>query len=281
MIRRIVIEGLCSVVFLLGQAQPPAPSPISLEEVVRLIRAGVGEELVIIRIKKSGKSFDLNTDEILELKRSGVTDSIIRTLMDPTLPYTPPPKPPEPKVTTAAEPVAPKKPVNPVIAALPAEPGIYFRLTSDEAFQRLDFKPVTAAGPGGKTIGVLTAGLKKAAVSGYLVGPSAGTSFHTGDREFYVRLPEKVVAEDIILIKTDPKKDRREINFGPDAAKPSFAPGIVKQYKSAELESGVFRFECAALDPGEYVFLVLGSSEEKKGIVSKGWPFGISTARGR
>jgi hypothetical protein len=273
--RRAVVVSLCSAVLLLGQSAPSASSAISLEEVVRLTSAGVSEELVITRIKKSGKSFDLTTDEILELKRSGISDNVIRTLMDPTLPYTPPPpKQPAPSVTSSAEPIPVKKPVNPIIAGLPAEPGLYFRLAPGAPVQRLDFKPVTAAGPAAKMFGVLTAGLKKGTVSGYLVGSTAKTILSRGSHEFYLRLTEKASAEDIILVKTDAKKDRREINFGRDPAKPSFEPEIVKRFESAEIDPGVFRLECA-LDPGEYIFLVLGSGEEKKGIVAKGWEFGI------
>src|SRR5688500_14593891 len=100
---------------LFGMCTGFAQSSISLDEVIRLSRAGVGEELIVTKVKRGGKAFDLTTEEILELKKSGVSDNVIKTLMDPALPYTPPPKPAPVAPPTAPPPIAaPAKPVHPL-----------------------------------------------------------------------------------------------------------------------------------------------------------------------
>ena len=72
------------------------PARLTVEEVVKLFQAGFSEDLIITRIKKNGKAFDLNTDEMLELKKLGVSDNVIKYLLDPAQPYTPPPPPAPP-----------------------------------------------------------------------------------------------------------------------------------------------------------------------------------------
>src|SRR5690349_10201113 len=68
-----------------------AAARLSLSEVVRSVRAGEPEETIVARIKRNARSFDLTKEEKDELKREGVSDTIIKYLMEPALPYTPGP----------------------------------------------------------------------------------------------------------------------------------------------------------------------------------------------
>src|ERR1051325_1035341 len=83
-------------------AQPPAPaSALSLEDVIKLTKDGFSEEVIVAKIKRNNKPFDLSRDELVELKKSGINDTIIRLLIDPAQPYTPPAPPPLPSATHA------------------------------------------------------------------------------------------------------------------------------------------------------------------------------------
>src|SRR6478672_10469370 len=82
-----------------GQSQP-AINSLSVEDVVGLVKKGFSEDVIITRIRKYGKAFDLSPDELVELRKLGVPDNIIRYLLDPSLPYTPPPPPAPPPATT-------------------------------------------------------------------------------------------------------------------------------------------------------------------------------------
>ncbi len=91
------------------QAKPPA-NELTAEQVAQLVQAGLSEDLVIAKIKKNNKAFDLSTEQLLQLKKAGASDNVIRLLMDPTaqpvvvpaVPATPAP----PVVETTATPVA-------------------------------------------------------------------------------------------------------------------------------------------------------------------------------
>ncbi len=68
------------------QLEPPRPAPgLSVEEVIQLVQAGLSEDLVIDRIKKNGKAFDLSTDQLLQLKKAGATNNTIKVMMNPGL----------------------------------------------------------------------------------------------------------------------------------------------------------------------------------------------------
>ncbi|MEK7154131.1 MAG: hypothetical protein AAB792_01075 [Patescibacteria group bacterium] len=61
----------------------PATTELTVEQVVQLIQAGLSEDLVIAKIKKNNKAFDLSTEQLLQLKKAGASDNIIRAMMDP------------------------------------------------------------------------------------------------------------------------------------------------------------------------------------------------------
>src|SRR4029077_4963386 len=62
---------------------------LTIEEVLKMSKAGVADELIIARVKRNGRPFDLNSDEIVALKTDGVSENVIKYLVDPALPYSP------------------------------------------------------------------------------------------------------------------------------------------------------------------------------------------------
>ncbi len=68
---------LCVTVF----AQPET---ITNNEVLRLTRAGLSENLIIRKIKNSDVKFTLRADDLIDLKKAGVTDRVIEIMMDRT-----------------------------------------------------------------------------------------------------------------------------------------------------------------------------------------------------
>lgn len=248
-------------------AQPP--QALSLDEVVRLAKAGLSEDLIIARIKRNAKPFDLSSAEIVELQQLGVSQTILKYLIDPALPYTPPPPP-----TASAGPVAPapspvKPPSDPRVLKIPPEMGLYW-LNQDQPVQ-LELKPVVVSKQGGKS--KLLLGLKKGHNIGSLAGTAAKTKLPAGGGALYARVQTPI--EDLVLVKLDIDEVRRDLDFGPKAAKPSFPPKSVHQFESKDVGQGVVRITLPTLDFGEYLLFILGSGEEKKGTLGKGWEFGV------
>lgn len=159
--------------------QEPARAPVTLtlDDVLKLVHAGVSEEIIVARIKRFNKPFDLNSDEILELKKAGVSDTIVKFLLDPAPPYVPPPPPQPPPAPAKVEPppAPPPPPKDPLTLKVPAEPGIYWlskATPGKEGFELLEMKPVVPLKRGGKMSSMLSGGLMKSIRSACWLDPS-------------------------------------------------------------------------------------------------------------
>ena len=62
-------------------AQRRADKPLTNLEVVRLVRAGFREKTVIAIIQRQPNKFELQPDRLIELKRQGVSENIILTML--------------------------------------------------------------------------------------------------------------------------------------------------------------------------------------------------------
>jgi len=47
------------------------------------------------------------------------------------------------------------------------------------------------------------------------------------------------------------------------------------QFDSKQVAPGLFRLSVAAKNTGEFLFFILGSGDEKKGTLGKGYDFGV------
>ncbi len=251
-------------------------TPLSVEEVLKQSQGGVSEELIITEIKKNGKPFDLNSDEILDLKKSGVSDTVIKYLLDPSQPYTPPAPPPKAPETPAPTPPpkappAKKYPPDANAAHVPPDPGLY--TFAPGSLQTSEIKILLGEKEGaglGKVI------MKKGKVIAYLVGPAAKTRVAEGAPVLYIRLPEGKGIEELLLVALERKNDRRELDIEPPAPKPE----TLRQFDSLEVGAGLYRLTPAKLIKGEYMFYLNGSAEPAKGSYGKGYDFGAGPAPG-
>jgi hypothetical protein len=67
---------------------------ITNETILTMVKAGLGEELIISKIKTSKNQFDVSMDGILKLKNEGVNENIIKAMLEAS----------KPKVSTPPEP---------------------------------------------------------------------------------------------------------------------------------------------------------------------------------
>lgn len=240
---------------------------LSVEEVVKLTRAGFAEDIIITKIKKNAKAFDLSTDELLDLKRAGVTDNVIKYLLDPSQPYSPPPPPPNP--ATAGKPSPAKKyPDEPYASRVPAEPGLYFFSVSEPVKAELKF---LLGEEQGKSL------MKKGKTTAYLIGMAAKMRINRTKPTFYVRLPEGKEVEELVLVNLSPKDGRRELDAGPPGPKQQLKAEQVRPFEPLEVGPHLFKLIPAKLEPGEYLFFFVGSADPSKGIYGKGYDFGVDS----
>jgi hypothetical protein len=268
---------LAALSVLRAQDAPRATEgALTIEEVVGYSKQGMTDEFIITRVKRNAKAFDLNPDEIAALRDLGISDAVIKYLLEPSQPYSPPAPPAAPPPTSSGPsplpslPAAkPKPPSDPRVLKLPPELGIYY-LTDAGEFAPLEIKPVVPFKQPGK---MPLLGSKH--IIGTLIGSAAKTRISGPSAIFFSRLGEKVSIDDLALLSLETSGKQRDLDFGKKPGKPVFPVGSIKQFESKEIVAGVYRFIVPASNPGEYLFFILGSGEEKKGQLGKGYDFGV------
>jgi len=63
---------------------PRAPRPLTNDDVVTMVQAGLPQDVVIEKIKASKTAFDTSTDALVALKKEGVGGDIIRVMVNPS-----------------------------------------------------------------------------------------------------------------------------------------------------------------------------------------------------
>jgi hypothetical protein len=81
LIRVVLVVAVCCAATLSSRAQRPSEAALTNAGVVKLVRAGFKEKTVIAIIRNRPSSFNLDPDELIELKRNGVSENIILTML--------------------------------------------------------------------------------------------------------------------------------------------------------------------------------------------------------
>jgi hypothetical protein len=63
------------------QPAVPAGLPPGVSDVLKLVRAGIKEDVILAKIKSEGQSYNLTTDQIIDLSNAGISQNIIAALM--------------------------------------------------------------------------------------------------------------------------------------------------------------------------------------------------------
>lgn len=96
--------------------------------IVRMVRAGLSTDIVVMKIERTAGRYDLSADGLIALKNAGVADSVIKAMM--TKAESAPPAPP-----ASPTPPAPPAAAQPATAAQPADPTCvdvrYYTLGND------------------------------------------------------------------------------------------------------------------------------------------------------
>ena len=269
LLQLIVLPTVWTVTLLPLQGAQANTPVLTVEDVVKLSQSGFPEELIITKIKKNGKAFDLSAEELLDIKKAGVSDSVIRFLLDPSLAYTPPAPPPTPPAPSIPSPAAPAKqyPPDTFASRVPWEPGLYY--FEKDTPSKIDVKMLLGAEGGGVKVLKL-----KGKTVGYLVGAASKTRITKPAPTFYLRLPEGKAIEEFVLIACGRKKARREVDLG-RGPKPQLKGNAMRQFDSLEVGVRLYKITTGKLAKGEYLFFMVGSAEPPKGSQGKGYDFGI------
>jgi len=261
-------------------AQSSAVSaPLSLEDIVKDWKTGISEDLIITKIKKNGRAFNLSGEEIRELTNSGISATVVKYLIDPSQPYSlpPPAAPPAPPTGQTGgnlpEVRTPPRTYPPDARAsrVPPDPGLY--RFSDDMPVKTEIRLLLGENQGPGITKVL---MKKGKAVGYLLGPTANTRISEAAPVFYLRLPEGKAIEEVVLLALNQTKERREIEIGQTLEKQELKAEAMRPFDSTEVGPRLFKITPSTnLVKGEYLFLLLGSAEPPKGSYGKVYDFSI------
>lgn len=67
-----------------GAAPPSESSGMTNGDVIKLVQAGIGESVVMTAVRTAAKTmFQLDADNLIALKKAGVSDNIVAVMLDP------------------------------------------------------------------------------------------------------------------------------------------------------------------------------------------------------
>ena len=113
--------------------QPAKTDRISVEDVIRLVKAGLSEDIIIQQIRRKGAPAELSADQLIHLKNASVGDRIIRAMLET-------PARPEAGASSSAAPAA-KRPPAPSAAGPRQRQPAASALIASPAAKRLQPSP--------------------------------------------------------------------------------------------------------------------------------------------
>jgi hypothetical protein len=240
--------GMLMSIYAQIPATPAAATPskaLTVEDVVKLSKAGLSDDTIIQKIRKNGQAFDLSPDQMIQLKSAGVGDKVVQAMLDPAKSEA------VPAVTGAAAKAA---------GDFPDEVGVYMKRQGTP-----DWVEVAPEVVNWKTGGVLKSmasyGVVKGDVNGHLQGKDSKT-VATTTTEFMVVAPEGVAVTEYQMLKLHENSDNREFRSMTGGVFHS-SGGATKdqvQFQGKKVAPRHFLIELSAnLTPGEYGFLPPGA----------------------
>jgi hypothetical protein len=248
-------KSFIALVFLAFCPLLVAQQALTNDGVIKLVKAGLSDELIVSTINGSAGQYDTSADGIIALKTAGVSDKVVAAIvMKASAPAPAAAAPAAPSAAAAGDPDDP---------ASPHDPGVYM-MTSQDGKQRMLFIDRVGAGREKAHRGFVTASMKAE-----IPGPRASVRTSDAMPTFYMFFPPtaEIGGTDTItsptqfsLLALEDKKDHREtsvakvamfggISYGNDEKKTSL-------FRADRIRSGVYKVVTSlSLKPGEYAFI--------------------------
>src|SRR5690242_12606807 len=224
-----------------------AQSVLNNDAVVKMLKAGLSEDIVVSTIKSQPGRYATSADDLIALKKEGVPDKIISAMIDKgTAPSTNP-------LVAAAAAGAPAPATVAPAAATPApvvsEIGVYFNKNGAWA----DLAPeIVNSKTGGTLKRIGTAGIVKGDINGHVNGLHSPNQLKT-PIELLVYTPEGTAITEYQMLRLRDQKDSREFR--------TTTGGVVHQSGGAARD--LITFDGKKVAPRTYLITLtnLGSGE--------------------
>jgi hypothetical protein len=197
----------------------PTTKVVTMQDVLRLTKSGVSDDIIIEQLKAHNERFLLSTEQIIQLKTANVSDRVIATMINPA--YKPataaaPAKSiaSQPAFSAKAgtnQPTTPQPDTSVVARAdvpdgLPTQLGIYVKVKADW----IALSPeVVMWKSGGIAKSVASGGIVKGDVNGFIDGSSSKVRV-LNPLEFVIVVPEGIDITAYQLVRLHDHEDYRE-----------------------------------------------------------------------
>jgi hypothetical protein len=175
----------------------PVSKPMTVQDVIKLSKAGLGDNLIIQQLRKKNQRFDLSTDQLLQLKAASVSDAVIQVMIDPA----PRPSPVPVSIAPPAE-----TPAKVASAVGPQEIGVYAKIKgawSEVLPEVVNWKS------GGVMKNVATVGIVKEDLNGHVNGATSRNRL-TNPVEFLIVVPDGIAITEYQLLRLHEHGSNRE-----------------------------------------------------------------------
>jgi hypothetical protein len=285
-----MLRPLLIALALAAAAPAHAQAPkLTNADVVSLVKAGVGDEAVIAKIRASETAFDLSTDGLIALKSAGVSGAVMAAMITPAAPA--------PVAELSADSPDPMVPHYPGLYLLEAVPG-------DGKMTRINPTMSNQARTSNVLGYAFTLGLAPASVKASIPGDSARVQTRSRRPVFYAYFEESVPRAlqnansstwasgvgtvtsspaEVTLVRFAEGKNRRDAKVGTiniAGAKTGVMDKDQIAFDSEMIRPGVFKVTLQAdLEPGEYGFIQALSGQGTQGAVTaRVFDFGVEAA---
>ena len=206
-------KSLIALVFLVICPFLIAQQGMNNDGVIKLVKAGLSDDLIISTINASTASFDTSADGLIALKGAGVSDKVVAAIVTKATAPSPAAAPVTPPPAAAADPDNPDS---------PHDPGVYLMVSTHDGKGKMVL--IERAGSSRqKTANMwgaaLTYGISKAKIKAEIPGPRATVRTEDKVPVFYMYFPPtgNLGAADTIssptqfaLLQLEDHKDHRE-----------------------------------------------------------------------
>jgi hypothetical protein len=154
----------------LGLSSVPAQAEqMTLDTILMLAQTGIGDEAVIAKINSTDTHLDLTVDQMLDLKKKGISGPVIAAILN----------------SKNSAVVAQKLSLDAIDPAVPHPTGVYLLDDSAGKMVRIDATVTNQVKTGGILGYAFTGGLASVSVKATIQNPTAKTHAPTGQPVFY------------------------------------------------------------------------------------------------
>lgn len=202
--KKFLAIAATAALLLLPAAAQELTKRFTNQDVIDMVGLGLGEDVIIEKIRAAeDPAFDTSMDGLKALKAAQVPDTIIKVMINPKAGMAAP---------AAMAAAAPGGGVAEDPNLPPREVGVFWKDGANWVL--IDGQAVSQAKLGGRWGSFATMGIKAKHWNGFVNGKSSRNVVRENRPVFFVYVMEGTSAADYVLIKLDPKGDKRQFEIG-------------------------------------------------------------------